>query len=114
MSDISFSYDHDWGLHVVVVPEGIDRTDVEFTAFGSEYEDANTMFAVKIEGERVYTTRPESILVWFFSEIVGERMYLLESGESVNLVSLPLEEQIEMAKMTREIKRGMKDSPLAR
>lgn len=112
MSHVDLQYDADSGLCVVSVDSDLVFDGFEITAFGSDYPNADTMFALWVGDERVETRRPEPLLVDFLADIVGDREFRLDGKTKTATVSLDKAQQVKMAKVAREIESALEQSPL--
>jgi hypothetical protein len=112
VSHVDLGYDNDEGLCVISVDSDLVFEGFEITAFGSEYESADTQFAVWVQDERVLTRRPEPLLVSFLSDIVSDRKFVLDGESKTAKVSLDKAQQVKLAKVAREIERELPNAPL--
>lgn len=112
MSHVDLQYDNEGGLCIVSVDSDLVFDGFEITAFGSDYPDADTMFAVWVGDKRVETLRPEPLLVSFLSDIVRDQQFILSGKSKTAKVSLDKDQQVKMAKVAREIDSALEHSPL--
>ena len=104
---------HDRPLLNLESEEAMDG--IELRAFGSEYEDVNITFAVFAGENRIYTKRPEPLLVDFIADIVQAEAFTMQvKDHPPQEVSLDIEQVHQMARVEYELEKGLKDAPFGR
>lgn len=84
--------------------DDIAKDGIEFQAFGSDYDNVDTMFAIFADGERILTTRPEPLLISFLEDIIEESAFTMYAGEKPFRVNLDKGRREKLAEIVEHLK----------
>lgn len=86
---------------------------IELRAFGSEYEEADTMFAVFAGEERILTLRPEPLLLRLIGDIIEKGSFTMEvRGNPAQEVTVDDDRIDQLQAVRDELKEGLEHAPL--
>lgn len=83
-----FTIDREYSMPTVIeldVPPWLplEDLDLEFVAYGYEYDDADTMFGITESGDKAYTLRYGMGAIWFLECVVDDGGYtIVRSGNN--------------------------------
>lgn len=86
---------------------------VKFTTIGADDEMANTLFVLKVDGEREETRRPEPMLVTYLDMLLMAEEYTIQFVDGTTKNVQFKEKELHGIKETKaEVKAGLENAPL--
>lgn len=108
-----FGHDPSSGRKILRLEDEKALEGLEFRAFGSDYPEADTLFTVWVDGERVLTKRPEPVMIEWLEWILDDREFILEvMHHSPKVVTFDDDRVEKFEAMVRELEKGLKDAPI--
>lgn len=86
------------------------KEGIEMQAFGSDYEKADTLFAVFADGERILTRRPEPLLVTYVRGMAEAESFTLVVSETSYEVTLDADRQERLETIADHLEDGLKNT----
>lgn len=107
-----FGYDVENDRPILRLEDDAALDGIELRAFGSEYDDTNTMFAIFAGDERLLTRFIEPKLVEFVGRIADAEAFTMEvEGHNPRRVDLDDDQIQQLAEVHYELELGLEDAP---
>lgn len=114
MNDFTpFGWDAADGIPILRIESDKVGSGIKLCAMGADDEMANTMFSIEVDGSRVYSKRPEPMLIEYLQGMLEAEEYALSlNGKTPELILLTEEELRHIERVKNDVEDGLEDAPL--